>query len=136
MTACIFCMHFRFLLTKQITMSNTPIYEAGAVEIADALQVTPRSVRMWAESGDLPRLARGTFDAGWATWLCAGRKVTARWGKKPSADVAVAAGWLQALGHEPGDDDLAALGNLFARNGKALAAAMLALGQAQAGLNR
>lgn len=107
-----------------------------APQIADHLDVTPRTIRHWAESGDLPKLDRGQYDVGWATWLCAGRKTSANWRGKISASIAVAVGWVQALGHDPKDADMTALGDLFARNGLSLADAMQALGAAQARLER
>ncbi|WP_418116771.1 hypothetical protein [Variovorax sp. 350MFTsu5.1] len=112
------------------TTENT--FEATAADIGGALGVTPRAVRMWVEAGDLPRLERGRFDIAWATWLAAGRKVSADWRQKPRANVAVAAGWLQAIGHAPKDEDLEVIGRLFARNRKSLADAMQAVGAAQA----
>lgn len=103
-----------------------------ASEIGEALGVTPRTVRFWVEAGDLPKLERGTFDLAWATWLAAGRKVSSDWRQKPSAHVAVAAGWLQSLGREPNDADAEKLADMFKRNGRSAAAAMMALGAAQA----
>jgi predicted ArsR family transcriptional regulator len=102
-----------------------------APEIADALGVTPRAVRLWAEAGDLPRLERGMYCLAWATWLACGRKVATDWRQKPSAHVAVAVGWRQAQGRNPSDADMEALGALFKRNGYTAEAAMRALGAAE-----
>lgn len=107
-----------------------------APEIAEALGVTPRAVRLWAESNDLPRLERGQYDLAWATWLMAGRKVSADWRAKPTALVAVSAGWAQALGHAPNDADMAALCNLFKRNGYSAEQAMRSLGAAEVAMAR
>jgi hypothetical protein len=91
---------------------------------------------MWAESCDLPRLQRGRFDVGWAIWLKIGREICQQWRTKPSASVAVAAGWLQAQNGIPSAADLAALGDLFKRNGFDVEDAVSALGAAQAGFIR
>ena len=117
-------------------MSTEPIYSMTAPEIAGHLDVTPRTVRMWVESRDLPRLDRGQFDIGWASWLATGRKVSAQWPTRPSAHVLVAAAWLQAQDRTPTDEDLQALGGLFERNGYTLAQAMKAVGAAQAHMGR
>ncbi|MBB3176251.1 hypothetical protein [Variovorax sp. Sphag1AA] len=113
-------------------MSTEPIYSMTAPEIAGVLDVTARTVRMWAEDGDLPRLNRGRFDFSWATWLVCGRKVSARWRPTPSVHVIVAAGWLQSHDQAVTDADAEAFGGLFKRNGLSLAEAMKALGAAQA----
>lgn len=103
-----------------------------ASQIAGHLDVTPRTIRHWAESGDLPKLDRGQYDVGWATWLSAGRAISTDWRGKISAPVAVAVGWVQAVGHDPKDADIVALGDLFTRNGLTFADAMQALGAAEA----
>lgn len=117
------------------TMSTEPVYSMTAPEIAAVLGVTARTVRMWAEAGDLPRLSRGQFDVSWATWLVCGRKVSARW-RAPSVHVTVAAGWLQFHDRAPTNADAEALGGLFKRNGFSLSEAMKSLGAAQALMGR
>lgn len=114
---------------------NTQTYSMTAPEVADHLGVTARTIRHWQESGDLPKLEqRGQYDLAFATWLYVGRKVSADWRGKTSAQIAVAAGWVQALGREPKEADLDAFGDLFKRNGLSVASAMQALGGAQARL--
>lgn len=107
-----------------------------ASEIGEALGVTPRTVRFWVEAGDLPKLERGTFDLAWATWLAAGRKVSTDWRQKPSAQVAVVAGWLQAHHGQLDDAALEALGSLFKRNGQSSADAMRSVGIASVNMGR
>lgn len=108
------------------------IHESTATELADMHGITTRRVRQYVEDGALPRLSRGTFDEGWFAHLRNGEKVAANLRNRPSARDLVAMGWLSAVGREPSDADLEAFGNLFERNGHTRAAAMMALGAAQA----
>lgn len=107
-------------------------FEATATDLATMHNITTRRVRQYVEDGALPRLARGTFDAGWFAHLRTGEKVAANLRKRPSAPDLVAMGWLSAVGNKSSDDDFSAFGGLFERNGLTRAAAMMAIGAAQA----
>ncbi|MGX1322113.1 hypothetical protein AB7M17_005566 [Bradyrhizobium sp. USDA 377] len=113
-----------------MTAENT--FESTATELAEMHSLTTRRVRQYVEDGALPRLARGTFDAGWFAHLRIGEKVAANLRNRPAARDLVAMGWLSAVGREPNDADLEAFGNLFERNGLSRAVAMMALGAASA----
>jgi hypothetical protein len=117
---------------KTIMTTTQNFHEATAANLAEAHDITPRRVRQYVEEGALPRLARGTFDAGWFAHLRTGEKVASNFQKRPSARDLVALGWLSAVGKEPTDLDLEAFGDLFERNGLTRMAAMMALGAAQA----
>ncbi|MBR1193971.1 hypothetical protein [Bradyrhizobium sp. AUGA SZCCT0160] len=111
---------------------SEPIYAMTATELGEIFNLSARRVAQLHEEGALPRLERNKYDCGWLTHLLAGRKITQRYAKKPDAGQTVAIGWLSSLGKDPTDADLEAFGDLWIRNGLTRAAAMMAVGAAQA----
>lgn len=101
-----------------------------APEIGAILDLTPRRVTQYREDGLLPTIERGKFDLGWLLNLRLGEKRASNLRKRPDRETLVALGWLSGMADKPSDDDLAAFGKLFERNGLTRDAALLAVGRA------
>ncbi|MFC0130736.1 hypothetical protein [Ralstonia solanacearum] len=106
-------------------------YAMTAPELAQMFDLTPRRVTQYRDDKLLPTIERGRFDAAWLLYLRKGQERTTNLRSKPDRDTLVALGWLAGVNDKPSNDDLAAFGNLFERNGLTRDAALLAVGRAQ-----
>ncbi|MFV8668119.1 hypothetical protein ACNRC9_03725 [Ralstonia pseudosolanacearum] len=105
-------------------------FAMSASELGEVFNITPRRVTQYRDDKLLPAVERGKFDVSWFLWLRKGEQRAAKLRNKPDRDTLVALGWLGGVGDEPSDDDLAAFGKLFERNGSTRDAALLAVGRA------
>lgn len=104
-------------------------------EMADLLGLTERRLRQFVEAGAIPRPERGKIDFGWAVHYFGGAKMTESLEHKPAPGVLVALAWATGQGADATAQRAHLIG-LFERNGKTRDEALLALGHAQALLNR
>ncbi|MDK3021714.1 hypothetical protein QO239_03720 [Cupriavidus taiwanensis] len=101
-----------------------------APEIGALLGITSRRVTQYRDDGMLPTIERGKFDAAFLLHLRKGEQRSSRLRTRPDRDTLVALGWLSGMDDKPSDDDLAAFGRVFERNGLTRDAALLAVGRA------
>jgi len=105
--------------------------------VAEMLGMTGRRLRQFVEAGAIPRPERGKIDPAWALHLYGGTQAAAELQKKPDdPGVLVALSWLIGTGAASARADRHLLAELFTRNGKSEADAMVALGQAMALVSR
>lgn len=100
--------------------------------VAQCLDITPRRIRQFCESGDIPRIGRGHVCLTWAMYYYAGSLQVEEWANKPrDPKTLVALAWLTGLGTKPSATDIEALADTFKRNGFTRDDALLAIGRAQ-----
>ncbi|OXI91200.1 hypothetical protein CFB40_12130 [Burkholderia sp. AU31652] len=79
----------------------------------------------------MPAIERGKFDVAFFCYLRKGEERAEGLRNRPNRDTLVALGWLAGTKDRPSDEDVAAFGKLFERNGLTRDAALVALGRAQ-----
>ncbi|EHP42305.1 hypothetical protein OR16_15289 [Cupriavidus basilensis OR16] len=101
-----------------------------APEIGAILGITARRVTQYRDDKLLPAVERGKFDPVFLLYLRKGEQRADGLRRRPDRDTLLALGWLGGVHDKPSDEDLAAFGTVFERNGLTRDAALVAIGRA------